>query len=107
VEEVGLQKHTCERCYNCYCMAFLSVRTIPSKAPGIQYLGTEQNCFGQKTDEIANFCILDGKRNSQFGQNLDKNAQMVNLLPEIIVNLFHIPWLCRDVFYGWFERTDA
>ena len=55
------------------------------------WLGTEQNCFGWKTDEIAKFGTLDGKTEFTILDGIwTKNGQMANWLSEKKLSFFHI-----------------
>jgi len=55
-------------------------------------VGTREIRFGQKTNEITKFSILDEKRNSQFWM---KNGQ---LIAKKIIKFFHIHWQYHNAF---------
>jgi len=67
-------------------------------------LRTEQSGFGQKTDGITEFGILDRKTESTILDGKRENGQ---LEAEKIVKFFVIHWLYRNVFAVRLRKMDA
>jgi len=64
------------------------------------FLGTQGIHFGQKTNEITKFFILDKKRNSQFWTKFGQ--KMTNRSRKKIAKFFHVRWHYHNAFtVGW------
>jgi len=60
-----------------------------------RFLGTEQNRFRRKTDEIAKFSMLDEKWSSKFWTEFGRKIGKWPTDGGKNVELFHIHLLCR------------